>query len=257
MTFPYRDFPYPLSVFMHILTREEGKVTDLHYGLFEREGDSIATAQERSTALLAERLPPPPASLLEVGIGLGSTLARLARLGYDAEGIAPDERQVAIARSRFGAGLRAHVAALEDFETERTYDVIVFQESSQYIDSATLFRKARRLAVPGGRVVVLDEFALRPVDRPGALHRLDRFLDAAAAEGFQREEEIDLSRAAAPTVDYFLERFPRHRDRLMAELDLAAARIDALIESGNAYRELYASGAYGYRLLRFRAPARE
>lgn len=89
-----------------------------------------------------------------------------------------------------------------------------------------------------------------------ALHRLDRFLDAAEREGFRREEEIDLSRAAAPTVDYFLERLPRHRASLAAELDLAEAQIDALIESGKAYRDLYASGAYGYRLLRFRAPSR-
>ena len=49
---PYRDFYYPLNVFMHILTNEEGSVSYLHYGLFEREGEPIGEAQERSTSML-------------------------------------------------------------------------------------------------------------------------------------------------------------------------------------------------------------
>lgn len=254
MTIDPRDFPYPLSVFLHVLAREEGGVLGLglHYGLFEEKGESLAAAQARSTALLIERLPPPPASLLEVGIGLGSTLDRLTRLGYDAEGIGPDERQVAAARSNFGS-VRAHVAPLETFDPGRRYDAIVFQESAQYIESGALFERTRRLVTPGATVVVLDEFALRPVDRPGSLHRLDRFREAAGRDGFRLEEEVDLSRAAAPTVDYFLDRLPRHRESLVAALDLSEGQVDALVESGKAYRDLYASGSYGYRLLRFRA----
>ena len=65
----YRDFYYPLNVFMHILMHEEGAVRYLHYGLFERDDDSIDVAQERSTELLLSRLPPPPARLLDVGVG--------------------------------------------------------------------------------------------------------------------------------------------------------------------------------------------
>ena len=57
---PYRDFYYPLNVFMHILTAEEGGVEYLHYGLFEREDEPIGDAQERSTRMLLDRLPPRP-----------------------------------------------------------------------------------------------------------------------------------------------------------------------------------------------------
>ena len=38
---PYRDFYYPLNVFMHILNQEEGGVSYLYYGLFERSDESI------------------------------------------------------------------------------------------------------------------------------------------------------------------------------------------------------------------------
>src|SRR5450759_3629158 len=78
---------------MHVMSREEGEVRDLPYGLFESPEDSILESQQRSTALLLGRLPPPPRRVLDVGMGLGRTLAELARAGYDAEGITPDQQQ--------------------------------------------------------------------------------------------------------------------------------------------------------------------
>jgi cyclopropane fatty-acyl-phospholipid synthase-like methyltransferase len=251
----FRDFPFPLNVLLTVLEREEGSanVRSMHYGLFESPKDSIATAQDRSTALLLSRLPPPPARLLEVGIGLGTTLARLARMGYDAEGITPDSVQAAAAKSRHGEGLRVHTSPLEYFEAPSTarYDAVFFQESSQYIESDALFRKVRVLGAPAARVVVLDEFALEPVEKPGALHRLDLFLEAARREGFRLEEDLDVSRQAMPTIDWFLERIPKHRAAVEESLGVNASQLDALLASGRDYRALYESGAYGYRLLRF------
>jgi len=249
----FRDFPFPLNVLLTVLEREEGSanVVAMHYGLFEAPGESIAAAQERSTALLLSRLPPPPARLLEVGIGLGTTLARLAAMGYAAEGLTPDPVQAAAARNRFGESIGVHVAPLEMFETDSRYDAVFFQESAQYIESGTLFRKVRALAAPGARLVVLDEFALAPVEKPDALHRLDHFLEAARREGFRLAEELDVSRQAKPTIDWFLERIPRHRRAIEEGLAVTPEQLDGLLASGGDYRALYESGAYGYRLLRF------
>jgi hypothetical protein len=274
LVIPYRDFTYPLNVFMHILTHEEGEVRYLHYGLFERPDESIAVAQERSTELLLSRLPPPPARLLEVGAGLGTTLARLIGLGYDAQGITPDEKQVAM------AGGRVALSSFEAFDgpppsrrldrrrpaagRERDalgpagedagvplppFDVIIFQESSQYIDSEALFAKARGLAP---RVVVLDEFAMQPLDEPGALRPLDGFLRAAAANGFAVAEDLDLSAKAAPSIDYFQVRFPRYRDALVADLGITGQQVDELVIGGERYSGRYADGVYAYRLLDLR-----
>src|ERR1700682_5228143 len=102
---PYREFYYPLNVFMHILTHEEGGVDYLHYALFDSENERIGAAQEHSTELLLSRLPPTPSRVLEVGIGLGTTLMRMAHLGYDVEGITPDEKQIAMVQARYGSEL--------------------------------------------------------------------------------------------------------------------------------------------------------
>lgn len=247
MPLAYRDFYYPLNVFMHILTHEEGEVPYLHYGIFENAQESLAQAQERSTELLVSRLPDPPARLLEVGIGLGTTLHRLTRLGYDVVGITPDEKQIAVVRERYGNDVNARCVAFEEFPLVEHFDTVFFQESSQYIDAQALFAKAHELTP---HVIVLDEFAFRP---GGTLHRYDEFLAAAERHGFRKSEELDLSKNAPPSIDYFTERLPRYRDRLIEDLGLTGQQVDELIESGQRYRQSYDDGTYGYRLLQFTA----
>jgi hypothetical protein len=243
----YRDFYYPLNVFMHILTNEEGGVSYLHYGLFEREGERIGEAQERSTAMLLQRLPAPPARLLDVGVGLATTLERLTRGGYDALGITPDEKQVAMAHDRF-ASLAIRCVGFEDFESNTPFDVIIFQESSQYIEAETLFERSRRLAP---RIIVLDEFSMDNTRSASSLPLLDRFLAAAESFGFRLTESIDLTEKAIPSISYFIDRLPLYRSRLLADLGLTDKQIDDLIESGRNYREKYRAGVYGYRLMQF------
>jgi SAM-dependent methyltransferase len=125
----------------------------------------------------------------------------------------------------------------------------VFQESSQYIDAEALFARAEALTQ---RVIVLDEFALKPLETPG-LHSLSAFLAAAARHGFTVTEELDLSKRAAPTIQYFIDRLPRYRQRLLAELGLTDTQVDELIVSGENYVARYGDGTYGYRLLQFNA----
>lgn len=242
----YRDFYYPLNVFMHILTHEEGDVSYLHYGLFESGEESLATAQERSTELLLSRLPAPPARLLEAGIGLGTTLHRLTQTGYDVVGITPDEKQIAVVRERYGDAVDVHCIAFEQFPLPDRFDAVFFQESSQYIDAEALFARARALT---SHVIVLDEFALRD---GGTLHRYDAFIAAAERHGFRKIEEVELSQKAPPSIDYFAKRIPKYRERLIADLGLTNAQVDELIESGERYRRSYDDGTYGYRLLQFK-----
>lgn len=244
---PYRDFYYPLNVFMHILVHEEPAVPYLHYGLFTDPGDNMWTAQEHSTELLRERLPAPPAKVLDVGAGLGTTLASLAIDGYDMRGITPDEKQIAMINRKYeGVGVKC--IRFEDLPPQ-PFDAIYFQESSQYIHDDALFAKCAEMT---SHVIVLDEFSLRPVDFPGALHSLASFLDAAKRHGFQLTEELDLTEAAAPTIDYFNVRIPRYREKLIADIGITSEQVDDLITSGFRYRSMYGDGTYGYRLLQFR-----
>lgn len=240
----YSEFYYPLNVFMHILTHEEGAATYLHYGFFEDPNEPIAKAQERSTEALIARLPPPPARLLDVGSGLGTTLRKLQTLGYRITGITPDAKQIAA----IGSGVDVRCIAFEAMPEDETFDAVVFQESSQYIDSEALFAKAANLT---RHVIVLDEFTVRAEDG-ASLHALGRFIAAARANGFELVEDLDVSAKAAPSIDYFARLFPRYREALKTDLALTDAQIDSLIDNGVRYRDFYDRAVYAYRVMQFR-----
>jgi cyclopropane fatty-acyl-phospholipid synthase-like methyltransferase len=249
-----RGMAFPLNVYAHMLYLEWGKVDYLHYGLFEPGQADLGTAQARSSRLVFDRLPSAPARILDVGIGLGTTLAALVELGHDATGITPDIRQARVAQERFGIGSKIVCSTWEEFpEAGQPHDLILFQESAQYIDPKNIFAKAARLLVDGGMLQIQDEVGLRrnAADEPG-LNLLADYLAQAPAHGLVLEEQIDLSAQAAPTLRHMLALVDKHRPALRQDLGVTEQQLDALKESNRLYEQKYADGRYGYALLRFR-----
>ena len=60
-----------------------------------------------------------------------------------------------------------------------------------------------------------------------------------------------MSAKAAPSTDYFMERFDRYRDALIHDLGITSQQVDELIDGGHKYRRLYRDGVYGYRVMQF------
>lgn len=249
-------FSFPLNAYAAMLQWSEGRADSLHYGLFEHAGEPIAVAQQRASDKLWALLPP-PCRVLDVGVGLGTTLERLIGAGYAAHGISPDARQVAAVAARL-PGARVEVARLEDLGADRgPWDLMLFQESAQYIEPLALFEAAQRLlAREHATIVVMDEFALeRRSDEDRRLHLLSDFVALAQRCGWRLVCDEDLSAAARITVDALLTLSERHRERLVGELGICRNEIDALDASNRRYRECYACGVFGYRLLKFERDA--
>lgn len=252
-----RGFAFPLNVYARLLELREGRVDYLHYGIFESLDEPVLAAQERASALLWQALPA-PCKLLEVGIGLGTTLSRLRAAGYQACGITPDASQVEFARQRHGADLPAVVSRLEDFEQQAgQWQAMLFQESAQYIHPMALFEAAQRLLWDGpATLVVMDEFALqRSAAGHDGLHQLDHFCALAARMGWQLVQRTELSHKAAPTLDYLSRHTAAMQPRLMAELGVTTAELAGLDASNQRYQANYRQGVYGYALLRFERSA--
>jgi hypothetical protein len=241
--------PFPLNVYAVLQLWDLGRVEHLHYGLFLDPGEPLADAQRRSTELLFTRLPPPPARLLEVGVGLGTTQWKTAAFGYQCCGITPDPAQIEWAGREYPQ-LDWRCVRFEDFRDDGKFDVVAFQESGQYIALKDLFGQALRLLQPRGQVILLDEFSTSG----GQLHNVQQTLDAAADAGFSLLENSDWSSQAAPTQRYLLAQTERQRARLLAELPVDAAMIDGLNASNRHYLTNYASGYFQYRLMRFQGP---
>lgn len=254
---PFAGLSFPLNVYAHGLLLEEGRAEYLHYGLHTRPGCPFTEAQQHSSDLMLSRLPPVPCRILEVGAGLGTTLDRLAGMGYEIHGITPDASQIRYIRARLGDAAPVSCVSLESFAGDGvSCDLMLFQESGQYVDPLDIFNRALDLLSPTGELLLIDEFALQRT-QPGheGLHLLRDFIAQAERFGFELLEDMDLSAQAAPTLDYILGVTSRHRAGLMADLGVSGAQLDDLDRSNRAYRDKYADGRFGYRLLHFRRTA--
>ena len=244
---------FPLSVYATLLEWQEGQANYLHHGIFESGSESLVQAQEHANRLLDQVLPP-PCRLLEVGIGLGTTLARLRARGYSALGITPDAAQAAAARLHHGADLPVMEARFEGFEhAAGDWDALLFLESAQNVEPLALFESADRLLrTDCASIVIMDEFALkRDSAEHWGRHHLGDFRALAARFGWELVHLDDLSGQARPTLDYMLGAVEAQRQRLMADLGVTAQQLDALSASNRRNQELYEQGVYGYALMRF------
>lgn len=246
-------FDFPLNVYAAMLEWEEGCVDHLHFGLFEQADEPALKAQERASDRLWAAMPP-ACRVLEVGVGLATTLRRLQQRGYAATGITPDAAQVAAALERQGGGLDIRCTTLQALQPPdgAPYELMLLEQSAQYIEPMDLFEAADRLLTgEHATLLLIDEFALRRDSEDDyGLHKLQHFKDLAQRYGWRLSLEQDCSAQAAVSVQRLLDLLARYRRRLQSELALDDATLDELQSSLLRYRDLFSRGVYGYVLLR-------
>ena len=106
-----------------------------------------------------ERLPAPPARVLELGCGtLGGHVPRLRAAGYEAVGVDPEAPD--------GDDYRA--VEVEQYETAQAFDAVVASTSLHHVaDPAAALDRIVELLAPDGRVVVV-EWDWQAFDEPTA-----------------------------------------------------------------------------------------
>jgi SAM-dependent methyltransferase len=117
-----------------------------------------------------------PGSLLEVGVGSGRLLARLAERGWEVTGIDAAPRMVELAREQVpGATLEVAHAEKLPFE-DASFDVVVAVGVLEYSDVTASLRELARVLRPGGRAVlgVLNSTAPAVVWSRLAMHPVAR-----------------------------------------------------------------------------------
>lgn len=107
--------------------------------------------------VLAE-LPPPPASVLEVGCGSGELAIRLAKAGYDVLAIDPDAPEGTLFRR----------TTIEELDEPGHFDAVVAQLSLHHVhDLAAALDKVAGLLTPDGRLVI-DDFGWERLNEAAA-----------------------------------------------------------------------------------------
>jgi ubiquinone/menaquinone biosynthesis C-methylase UbiE/catechol 2,3-dioxygenase-like lactoylglutathione lyase family enzyme len=123
---------------------------DASYGARTTRGHWQRARLEAAVRLVGDG----PGSLLEVGVGSGRLLARLAERGWDVAGIDTAPRMLELARAQV-PGARLEVACVEQlpFEDE-SFDAVVAVGVLEYGDLEASLRELARVLCPGGRAVI-------------------------------------------------------------------------------------------------------
>ena len=195
----------------------------LHYGFWDEPekvnvdllsiGD-IADAQERYIEHLTSFIPEDVKSILDVGCGVGGNAEYLQDRGFDIDVLSPDPYQEKVIKKKFNGAMKFFKSKFENFETDRTYDLILESESACYIKIEPGFTSARRALRTGGYLLVADYFVYYRNERGSphlkSSHPMQAYLKAGEAAGFKLLKEYDQTENTMPTLDaahHFIQRF--------------------------------------------------
>ncbi len=190
----------------------------LHYGYWEPLpliGEELTltrlrVAQEAYAETLLSLIPEGTNTILDVGCGIGGNAKYLTQRNFKVEGLAPD----AIQQERFIKNTNGQVpfylTRFEDFQQTKSYDLILFSESSQYVAVDDLAQGAAHLLSSGGYLLIADMMRLDSGYKEGIFsncHVVSELKSALSKAGFNLVNSYDISKSIAPTIDLCVDNF--------------------------------------------------
>ena len=187
---------------------------DLHYGYWPNGKDAsvqnFAHAQDRHSELILDHIPEKTNYILDVGGGSGNLALKLLNKGYSVDCVIPSEFLAEQAKAKLGNESVIHICGFEQMPTTKTYDLIIFSESFQYVKMEASIHKVENMISPIGHLLICDFFRRDiPGKSPmGGGHSWQDFKNIISTLPFQQVTDLDISEETAPTID-LLDQFCR------------------------------------------------
>lgn len=254
MSLLIRQLPVPFNFYRLVLQEDH-----LHFGYWPDESQNLTLeqAQESMFDLLLSHFPEPSADVLDVGSGLGLAAHKLAKIGYKVTAIAPSDSLINYAKEKYaGDGVCFQSAAfLESGDVDfcsRKYDVILFQESLQYLSPLReVFQRSRSLLKDGGILVTGDELWLDPaIKTETAVHSLADVISSLLERGFRITAEKAIKQNVIKTCDDIIGRFSEHFGYIVSTVanDKTAAQLEHFLNGWRSQKTWYENGQMGYHI---------
>ena len=252
----WASFPEPFNYYRLMLGGDH-----LHFGYWPegRKDLTLESAQTYMFDLLLQFFPEPPAKVLDVGCGLGASAYFLAQKGFDVIAIGPSPDLISYARQQYRHhGVDYRVADfmaedVSDFASDDGYDVILFQESLQYLHPLKkVFQRTRSLLSPKGKVILGDEMCYdNAITSSTSAHLRKEVIRNLAEGGFRISQQLSIGSRVLKTCDAILERFDMHRDRLLRIVasDNINNDLNRYIDGWGNQRRWYAECRLGYEVI--------
>ncbi|HEX7928096.1 MAG TPA: class I SAM-dependent methyltransferase, partial [bacterium] len=182
------------------------KTEDLHYGYWSDGLDvtlaNLPKAQDAYCEYLIGKIPKGVKTILDVGCGTGHVAHLLVQRGYQVECVSPAPLLTKAARERLGTTVTIYETTMEGLAPSRTYDLLLFSESFQYIPPEYSLPKANRMLNTGGYVLLCDFFN-REDAGPSALrggHPVKAFEAYPKTQPYRVLVDDDITARAAPNL---------------------------------------------------------
>lgn len=180
---------------------------DLHYGYWPDDkiatAQNFAEAQHRHSKLIIENIPEGVKSILDVGSGSGNLAKKMIDLGYEVDCVIPSEFLAENVRNKLDDRSTVHVCGFEDLDTEKSYDMILFSESFQYVKLGFSIDKIVNMLPKDGHLLICDFFQKdTPGKSPlGGGHKWKKFEDKILSVSLTKLTDLDITAETAPTND--------------------------------------------------------
>lgn len=246
------EFPF---CYLAYIVDPGGEVDYFHYGLWNKKTDNVKQAQENLAHLMKSLIPDRTKSILDVGCGLGRTVYDFSRAGYHVVGISPDKGLINMAKKRYaGLELRLIECAFENFDSDKPFDLVLFQESTQYINLKTIFSRCRKLLHPDGYILMCDEIKYGSSRNLG-FHQKAQFFRSAKRFGFRLLHNEDITESVLNTRKFALERLcamQTDMEEIFSPVRKnAGAEIQLFIEGWSRHNTMFERGEVGYEVFLF------
>ena len=180
---------------------------DLHYGYWPNGKDAsvqnFAHAQDSHSELIMDQIPENINYILDVGGGSGNLALKLLNKGYSVDCVIPSAFLAEQAKTKLGNESVIHICGFEQMPSTKTYDLIIFSESFQYVKMKGSLQKIEKMTSPNGHLLICDFFRRDlPEKSPiGGGHSWQGFKDTISTLPFKQVTDLDISVETAPTID--------------------------------------------------------
>lgn len=206
---------------------------------------------------LVSLLPSPPASVLDVGCGLGLSAAELSRTGHTVTALSPFPELIEYAHQTYGSdGPRFTVKGFfdedDDVFSAAQYDVVLFRESVQHLGPlASVIAKTRLILKDGGMLIISGEVchdsSIKHLTTPysGA-----DFMIALSEGGYRILEHEQIGDSVSPMCDFYIKAFTAHSDEIVRSLKAEdiSERLPLVLDGWKNRKEWYARGQISYEI---------
>ena len=180
---------------------------DLHYGYWPNGKDAsvqnFAHAQDSHSELIMDQIPENINYILDVGGGSGNLALKLINNGYRVDCVIPSAFLAEQAKTKLGNESVIHICGFEQMPSTKTYDLIIFSESFQYVKMKKSLQKIEKMTSPNGHLLICDFFRRDLTEKSpiGGGHSWQGFKDTISTLPFQQVTDLDISLETAPTID--------------------------------------------------------